>query len=280
MTNVDIDQAKSGLDGAGLYFAPAVSVLKLTIQAGSVWYDFNAPPLKKGSMFFLADGSATAITIILDASTFTCQPVPLWDTFNTWYNTQFSAAHAEAPLRGEAFWFGSDSVGTITSTNNIYQQCYTALQGGVFHLVVGNIMTDTGSTFRQNVASFGGAIYCDACTLGLTSTTFIDHLAKDGGVIWMQDTALVTITGLTLTQAKATRHGGAFYAKGLGVGNLAFTTCAAIIEYTEAFDDGGFLYANNPNLIVSSVDCSWKHLWAVDQGGLAYGAELDSFSIS
>jgi predicted outer membrane repeat protein len=71
-------------------------------------------------------------------------------------------------------------------------------------------LSDTGSTFTQNVAFEGGAIYLDRSTLNLESTVFYLNYATSGGaVIFTSESTSTTVTNANFTENYASSEGGA-----------------------------------------------------------------------
>ena len=75
----------------------------------------------------------------------------------------------------------SNSVLGVSSERNIYRNCFTAHNGGVYTLTK-TLMTDTESEFSDNAALSGGVFKCDTCSIEITNSEFNNNRAGDGGV--------------------------------------------------------------------------------------------------
>jgi hypothetical protein len=131
----------------------------------------------------------------------------------------------------------------------------------------------------MNAGTTGGNIYCESCTMSFTSTIFHDSVAHDGSVIYMLDTSSLTLTSVSMTDGKAIGNGGAIYSGGAGASSITITNCASDINYYQAGNDGGLFYISNSQTILTSSNCNYNDLYAVNQGGLVYGAELSTFDM-
>jgi hypothetical protein len=100
-------------------------------------------------------------------------------------------------------------------------------------------------------------------------------MAYDGSVIYMINAATMTFSGVSMKHGKAMWDGGAIYATGTGVSSINFNTCGGNIQqYFESVNNGGFIYADNSQLTVTSSNCNWNHLYANDMGGFVYGNQI------
>lgn len=106
----------------------------------------------------------------------------------------FTSASPSSTIGGAFYFEAVTSASTVISTTNTYKNCYTANQGGIFNLPSGLSMTDSGSTFKQNAALQGGAVWCSGCTVAFTGTYFSDLLASYGSVGYFLNDAEATFT--------------------------------------------------------------------------------------
>ena len=72
---------------------------------------------------------------------------------------------AQTPAISGAFYIASSSTG-VTSTSNTYRNCYSADIGGIYTLL-NSKLSDSGSSFYQNSAIYGGVFKCEGCTISL-----------------------------------------------------------------------------------------------------------------
>ena len=62
--------------------------------------------------------------------------------------------------------------------------CYTADKGSVYNLQ-NTAFEESGSTYDQNAAIYGGAIYMDTVTAEFDSATFTNSYAYEGGSLYI-----------------------------------------------------------------------------------------------
>ena len=93
---------------------------------------------------------------------------------------------------GNLFYLETGTTGSIVSNTNTYENCYSTNSGAIFYLPPGTSLTDSSSSFTHNAANLGGNIWCDSCTISLTSTIFKEALAESGSVLYILNTGSAT----------------------------------------------------------------------------------------
>ena len=139
------------------------------------------------------------------------------------------------------------SYGDISIDNCTFKNCEAAYNGGAILIQTSKVATISNSTFVENDAGFGGAIYGD--TITITSCTFTSNTAENGGAIqgsskinnctFTSNTAKIggailgygTINNCTFTSNVATENGGSIYGSPK-INNSTFTL-------NEATEEGG-----------------------------------------
>ena len=121
--------------------------------------------------------TATSLTLTLTNNTF--------DSMGTAFTDLSTNLNAITPTSsiGGAFNI-HNAIATIQSYNNTYTNCYAGDTGGGFSLH-GSTLNDTLSTYTNNAAIRGGAIYCNVCQLILKNITFNNNQAVKGGTFYM-----------------------------------------------------------------------------------------------
>lgn len=104
----------------------------------------------------------------------------------------------------------------ITITGSVFIRNKAALSGGAVHVHDGVIILDGNptDTFLHNVASSGGAVQCEKCTLLMTgNNTFQNNRAntgaKTGGAVAIFDGRLMFISGMAVFTKNKALSGGA-----------------------------------------------------------------------
>ena len=88
--------------------------------------------------------------------------------------------------------------GSLESTSSSFSNWFNSLNGGVIQVSSDSSYTDNSSTFTQNVASSGGAIYFRKSTGSFTNTIFTYNYAGSGGAITIDSgSSIQTFTGVT-----------------------------------------------------------------------------------
>jgi predicted outer membrane repeat protein len=168
---------------------------------------------------------------------------------------------------------GIDSLGNVVTTYGgaIYNDSLAA-----------TISTISDSTFQENSASFGGAIYNNQGILEISNTDFIDNYSNgNGGAIQNNDTLRIsngsTFTGNgidTLGQV-VTNAGGAIY------NNSALATISTISDSTfegNAAGEGGAIQNISGILEISNTDFVGNY--STNIGGAIYNSPNGTLRIS
>lgn len=121
---------------------------------------------------------------------------------------------AQTSTMGGAFYI--KNAVKFTSTSNTIEYCYVGDTGGAFY-IESSTLVDTTSTYLNNAAVTGGAIACKSCvSLSVTQSTFTNHEAYNGGLIYLDSPQTgVILDSVTVTTATAKNNGGLVYAVGL-----------------------------------------------------------------
>ena len=171
----------------------------------------------------------------MTASTINC--------IGTQYSSLTSTLGAATSNIGGAVYINGATTTTQFTTNTI-KYCYSGDKGGAYSIISSSIV-DTSSTYSYNGAVYGGAVYCDTCTISLTKVAFQNNEAYDGGTFYLKDIQSFTQSSISVTTSYAFYNGGIFYITGtatntLDLETLTFTTASA-------GNNGGSFYIDNPN---------------------------------
>jgi subtilisin family serine protease len=177
---------------------------------------------------------------------------------------------------GGGLWF-ANALGTATLqltncsfSNNIAERTGGGLKAGILDYPLGSKLQIYGSSFSENSAQEGGAIYIDQAELFVTNSTLTDNQASEGGAIngylcdfgiensqltgnqaispagigggvafWNSDG---DINNCLFSNNTANSFGGAAFMDGWTTSPLRFTNC--LITDNEAFYEGGALSCN------------------------------------
>ena len=120
------------------------------------------------------------------------------NTFNEIEYQNFIDNEIQATTNQPALYLNPAHLSTngCTFRNWRYSQYGSALCGGPF-----SIISDTGSTFTQNLGISGGALFSTSNTINLTNSIFSYNYAKSGGAITMDGgSKSKTFSGMTLNK--------------------------------------------------------------------------------
>ena len=101
-------------------------------------------------------------------------------------------------------------MGILSSTSNTFSNCWGADKGGAIYLSVAANFTDSGSSFYNNSAVEGGALYCERCTLTLTKTKIYNNRAWNGAGGVLDSEGTLTATEIEPYDNVATNDAGVF----------------------------------------------------------------------
>lgn len=95
----------------------------------------------------------------------------------------------------------------MTSSTNLYRNCYTTYGGSIFTLVDTKLI-DQGSIYSQNAGCKGGVIKCLDCEMMFSDSEIKDNDAYDGGVLYSEGNVKMIATRVKLYNNKARWRGG------------------------------------------------------------------------
>ena len=82
--------------------------------------------------------------------------------------------------------------GSLQSTSSMFSNWFNSLNGGVIQVKSNSLYFDNGSTFTQNAATLGGALYLKNSIASLTNTVFTYNYAESGGAINLDSGSIIT----------------------------------------------------------------------------------------
>ncbi|MCX6046284.1 MAG: hypothetical protein NT075_14325 [Chloroflexi bacterium] len=159
-----------------------------------------------------------------------------------------------------------------TITNSTFRN-NSALDGGALYVNTSTVVTVTGSTFTENNAGYGGAIESRG-ELQVDYSNFQQNQANggDGGAIWVLDSD-TDITYSTFNNNKANTTGG-----GISCYGNTLSVIHSTISGNQSSDNGGGIYSTC-NLNVSNTTLSGNKAPGKGGGGI-YQASSGSANIA
>ncbi|CDW74791.1 UNKNOWN [Stylonychia lemnae] len=138
-----------------------------------------------------------------------------------------------------------------------------------------NIQIDS-SLFQANAAIWGGAIYCESCSLNMFNTTFNTNVAKAGGDFMFIDPTTTTLNyqGINSKGSLSLESGGTFHIRELSNKNFQINifkgTCKnSSFTDTESLQQGGsFYFEVSGNVILAITDTYFENIKAQQNGGM------------
>ena len=99
--------------------------------------------------------------------------------------------------------------GQIQTSSCTFKNWRSGTNGGIMYIGDSSIITDTSSTFTQNAASKGAAIYSSKGQINLDSTTFSKNYATEGGALFLDNFSTTgTFQSVSFTSNYVSTHGG------------------------------------------------------------------------
>lgn len=137
--------------------------------AGGVFYykRGNDLQIKNGDFKYLT--STTSGSFLYSVATnlvYTMQSTTV-DCIGSAWSSLSSTLGANSHDIGGAVYIDGATTATVFTSNTI-KNCYSGDKGGAYSLI-DTTLTDSGGTYSYNGALQGGAIYCDTCTLTLST---------------------------------------------------------------------------------------------------------------
>lgn len=94
--------------------------------------------------------------------------------------------------------------GDVTFIKCTFSNCYTGEFGAIVQMNDGGTFVDEGSTYHQNSALHGSAVYCEGCDMTMTDSVFTTNIGEFGGSIYLTSTATATFQGIQASDGQAT----------------------------------------------------------------------------
>ena len=216
---------KSGL----VYLASGLQFVSIT---GST-FTSNTGVTGEADLFVVSSGSltVTSTTFTLFASSSTARgasisftmslPFSFQATFSSitikWNSDSFVSATFKNYADNPTTYLTKNSPiqlskGSLKTTSSTFSNCAISKNGGILYIESGSIYTDIGSTFTQNAANDGGAIYISGGTLSLLNTVLSYNYADDGGAIYGNSLSVISqFSGITWNYNYVSDSGGWLY---------------------------------------------------------------------
>lgn len=151
------------------------------IESATAIKNFRVDPAKRGSLFYSA--VETNILLKIADSFITCNQTALM--------SDAMAAVTAKPLasyRAGAIYM-ENSVPGIISTNNLFEKCTTAQDGGIFYIVETKL-ADSSSKYIQMQALYGSIMKCRNCDFSFLLSKMDDAIAESGGAFMIENNAV------------------------------------------------------------------------------------------
>ena len=140
--------------------------------------------------------------------------------------------------------------GSLESTSSTFSNWFNSLNGGVIQVSSDSSYTDNGSTFIQNVASSGGAIYFRKSTGSFTNTIFTYNYAGSGGAIIIDSgSSIQTFTGVTWDYNYANNGG---WINSIGESSISISNSTFNHNYSNQSSSALYFLGAGKSSIVSS----------------------------
>ena len=140
--------------------------------------------------------------------------------------------------------------GSLESTSSTFSNWFNSLNGGVIQVSSDSSYTDNGSTFTQNVALSGGAIYLRKSTGSFTNTIFIYNYSGSGGAITIDSgSSIQTFTRVTWDYNYANNGG---WINSIGESSISINNSTFNHNYSNQSSSALYFLGAGDSSIVSS----------------------------
>ena len=186
-----------------------------------------------------------------------------------WSSTAFDKTTYKTYLSGDVALTKASPImfisGDLITTNCTFSNWFSSKNGGVMFINANTNYTDTGSTFTQNAATTGGALYLVQTNVSLTNTIFTYNYANNGGAISaVSSSKIQKFNGVNCNYNYA-YTGGWLYSKGESFAIID----SSKFSYNIASEASSVIYffGTNPSFIsnseISNNDCNGKYTIAL-----------------
>ena len=207
------------------------------------------------SFQFLDSSRSTGQSITISMTTPTTLSFKLTSVIFKWSSTEFDAAIYKTSLSDSVTLTKASPIkfssGVLITTNCTFSNWFSSQYGGVMFVDADTIYTDIGSTFTQNAAKIGGAIYLSQATVALTNTIFVYNYANYGGAINAESSSKIqTFNGVNCNYNYVSSSGGWLYWK--GESNAVIYNSKFSYNYADETSSVIYFLGANPSSISNS----------------------------
>eukprot|EP00347_Sterkiella_histriomuscorum_P007759 403347666 len=183
------------------------------------------------------------------------------------------------PLTGSLVFIGQNIDANISSVQNVFWNASLSDSGSIFYLNKASIFVDTQSTFSSNL-NFRGNIYCDGCSMTLNQSRFFNNSGNYGALVFMNNSAQVIFESVYIENISTQSQGGAIFSNGTGQSSLKIINLNSFIGLIQANKTGGFIHANNSDLVITIQSSSISNTYSRQEGGFIYAEKLSKLNIT
>jgi hypothetical protein len=183
---------------------------------------------------------------------------------------------------------------SVTFSGNAYKNCKQSAAGGIVSLKQVSWFQDTSSTYENNAATLGGAIYLDQTSSTLDRVTFTNNWAQRGGSIYALNQQTLTLLDCKVTSSYASSMGGFMYGTEPGTQTVSIivSTTSASYSTSQTYANihsqgaGGMFYLDGPRVSLtllgyaSGNKLSISALSASTTGGWLHSVSMQDLSLT
>eukprot|EP00347_Sterkiella_histriomuscorum_P017716 403348268 len=274
-TKVTLSNVKATGEKGGIFYIKNTQKLEMTNNESTFQ---NIEALTSGSFITAESISNSQFQLTLQNLDINCQNSTATYTRQSDTNLNYNSGQTNQQSYGAIYLSGSNIIANFE--NNTVSMCnYIRVFGGAISGENAQI-TDLNSKYYYNSAQYGGAIYCKACILDISSLYFSGNSGGRGGSIALIDsTSGYSFEDFQIYNSYSVNDGAAIYISN----SLTTTTWTLLISNLIASTiqgkgNGGVLYIND-GFIILNFDTPTIESVIADKGGLIYNENSDSMTI-
>ncbi len=233
-----------------------------TINGGAVYNDKEGT-ITSPEMEFVTNSAPTYGGAVYNNNVLSVTTCSFTENSSRWGGALYNAADGKVGnFTSESAEFKSNTVtdygaainncGVVNVTSLVFENNTADLRGGAIYNDAGGQIISETAQFKSNKAlEFGGASY-NGGTMEFKTSTFTDNRAAFGGAVYNNNGSTVTSENAEFSQNKATQKGGAIYnLSTLDFGSKSILVSSDVsFRENEATESGGAIY-NGSSVVVN-----------------------------
>ncbi len=282
LTNVKIDGSSTSCvrmngHGGAIYWAGSSGKLvNATIsntlangQGGAIYWSGGSPTVENISIEYSQTNVTNSANNAANGGAIYSTGI---DNLRNVYIENALASTDSGDVRGGAIYYTGTYMDNVTVIGSRASTDEGISRGGAVYWQSGSNGTMNKSSFKQNTADLGGALFSDRITY-INDTSFKGNVANDGGALYSQ-TGDDILTNASF-EANSAKRGGAIFAE-----KVHLKIYNSTLEFNTAEQKGGAIYRNYANKDGQSIFVNTNLVNnTAFQGSAIYANNLNNFAL-